>query len=93
MSAPLTFRRIILPQSIRSILPPATSDLVALFKDTSIASTIGFIELNKACLILAKSSQQYVEVFLVTAAVYLLMSVPLGYLSRRLEQRWGAHAA
>jgi polar amino acid transport system substrate-binding protein len=93
MSAPLTFRRIILPQTLRSILPPTTGDLVALFKDTSVASTIGLVELNKEFLILSKSSLQYVEIGLATAAIYLLMSVPLGYLSRRLEQRWGAHAA
>jgi polar amino acid transport system substrate-binding protein len=93
MSAPLTFRRIILPQALRSILPPTTGDLVALFKDTSIASAIGLVELNKEYLILSKSSLQYVEIGLATAALYLLMSVPLGYLSRRLEQRWGAHAA
>jgi polar amino acid transport system substrate-binding protein len=93
MPAPLTFRRIILPQALRSILPPSTGDLVALFKDTSIASAIGLVELNKEYLILSKSSLQYVEIGLATAAIYLLMSVPLGYLSRRLEQRWGAHAA
>src|SRR5262249_24767913 len=93
MPAPLTFRRIILPQALRSILPPTTGDLVALFKDTSIASAIGLVELNKEYLILSKSSLQYVEIGLATAALYLLMSVPLGYLSRRLEQRWGAHAA
>jgi polar amino acid transport system substrate-binding protein len=93
MPAPLTFRRIILPQALRSILPPSTSDLVALFKDTSIASTIGLVELNKEFFIMAKSSGQYIEIGLVTAALYLVMSVPLGLLSRRLEQRWGHPAA
>jgi polar amino acid transport system substrate-binding protein len=92
MPAPLTFRRIILPQALRSILPPTTGDLVALFKDTSIASTIGLVELNKEYLILSKSSLQFVEIGLATAALYLIMSVPLGLLSRRLEQRWGRHA-
>ena len=40
MPRALTFRRIILPQAIRTILPPMTSDFVALFKDTSIVSII-----------------------------------------------------
>ena len=92
MPAPLTFRRIILPQALRSILPPATGDLVALFKDTSIVSTIGLVELNKEFLILSRSSLQFVEIGLATAALYLLMSVPLGHLSRQLERRWGKHA-
>src|SRR5205807_7659232 len=93
MPATLTFRRIIFPQALRSILPPSTSDLVALFKDTSIVSTIGLVELNKEFLILSRNSLQFVEIGLITAALYLVMSVPLGYLSRQLEQRWGKHAA
>ena len=84
-----TFRRIILPQAIRVILPPSTNDLVALFKDTSIVSIIAVEELTKEYQVLAKSSLKYLEIGLVTAALYLIMSVPLGHLSRRLERRWG----
>ena len=83
------FHRIILPQAIRVILPPTTNDLVALFKDTSIVSIIAVEELTKEYQILAKSSLKYLEIGLVTAMLYLLMSVPLGYLSRYLERRWG----
>jgi polar amino acid transport system substrate-binding protein len=88
MSGPLTFRRIILPQAVRVLLPPMTNDFVALFKDTSIASAIALVELNKQYQILSKSSLKFVEIGLATAAIYLLMSVPLGHLSRYLEQRW-----
>jgi His/Glu/Gln/Arg/opine family amino acid ABC transporter permease subunit len=89
MSAPLTFRRIILPQAIRVILPPMTSDLVALFKDTSVVSIIAVVELSKEYQILTKSGGGYLQIGLATAALYLVMSVPLGYLSRHLEARWG----
>ncbi len=91
MSAPLTFRRIILPQAIRVILPPMTSDLVALFKDTSVVSVIAVAELSKQYAILTKSGGGYLQIGLATAALYLIMSVPLGYLSRYLEDRWGTH--
>ncbi len=89
MSRLHTFRRIILPQAIRVILPPMTNDFVALFKDTSIVSIIAVEELTKQYQILAKSSLKYLEIGLVTAVLYLIMSVPLGYLSRYLERRWG----
>ena len=89
MSRLHTFRRIILPQAIRVILPPTTNDFVALFKDTSIVSIIAVEELTKEYQILAKSSLKYLEIGLVTAVLYLMMSVPLGYLSRYLERRWG----
>jgi polar amino acid transport system substrate-binding protein len=89
MSRLHTFHRIILPQAIRVILPPSTNDMVALFKDTSIVSIIAVEELTKEYQILAKSSLKYLEIGLVTAVLYLIMSVPLGHLSRYLERRWG----
>ena len=89
MTRGLTFRRIILPQAIRVILPPMTNDFIALFKDTSLVSIIAVVELTKQYQILAKSTLQYAEIGLVTAVLYLMMSVPLGYLSRYLERRWG----
>jgi polar amino acid transport system substrate-binding protein len=89
MSRPLTFRRIILPQAIKFILPPMTSDFVALFKDTSIVSVLAVVELSRQYDRVSKQSMKYLEVGLATAALYLIMSVPLGYLSRYLEKRWG----
>jgi polar amino acid transport system substrate-binding protein len=89
MSATLTFRRIILPQALRMTIPPMTNDFVALFKDTSLVSVIGIVELTKQYQILSKSSLKYLEIGLATAALYLIMSVPLGHLARHLERRWG----
>ncbi len=89
MSRSLTFRRIILPQAIRVILPPMTNDFIALFKDTSLVSVIALVELTKQYQILAKSSMRYLEIGLATAILYLVMSVPLGHLARYLEKRWG----
>jgi polar amino acid transport system substrate-binding protein len=90
MSEALTFRRVIFPQAFRTALGPMTNDVVALFKDTSLVSVIAVRELTKEYLILSRSSLKFVELGLLTAALYLLMSVPLGYLSRYLERRWGA---
>jgi polar amino acid transport system substrate-binding protein len=88
MSAPLTFRRIVMPQALRVILPPMTNDFVALFKDTSVVSIIAVVELSTRYQILTKSAGGYVQIGLCTAALYLIMSVPLGHLSRYLEKRW-----
>jgi polar amino acid transport system substrate-binding protein len=88
MPASMTFSRIILPQAVRVILPPMTNDLVALFKDTSVVSIIAVVELSKEYQILTKSGGGYLQIGLTTAILYLVMSVPLGYLSRYLEGRW-----
>jgi polar amino acid transport system substrate-binding protein len=88
MSRLLTFRRIILPQAFRTILPPMTNDFVGLFKDTSIVSIIAVEELSKQYQMISKASLNYLETGLATATLYLVMSVPLGYLSRYLEKHW-----
>jgi polar amino acid transport system substrate-binding protein len=88
MPASMTFGRIILPQAVRVILPPMTNDLVALFKDTSVVSIIAVVELSKQYQILTKSGGGYLQIGLTTAALYLIMSIPLGHLSRYLERRW-----
>jgi polar amino acid transport system substrate-binding protein len=90
MSGPLTFRRIILPQAVRTILPPMTNDLVSLFKDTSVVSVIAVIDLSKRYQLITKEDPGvFLQAGVATAALYLLMSVPLGYLSRHLEKVWG----
>ncbi len=83
-----TFRRIILPQALQTALGPMTNDFVALFKDTSLVSVIAVRELTKEYMILSRSSLKFLELGLLTAALYLCMSVPLGYLSRYLERRF-----
>lgn len=90
MTRPMTFRRIIFPQAIRTALGPMTNDFVALFKDTSLVSVIAVRELTKEYRVLSTSSLKYLELGILTAVLYLAMSIPLGYLSRYLEKRWGA---
>jgi polar amino acid transport system substrate-binding protein len=89
MPGRLAFRRVIFPQALRTALAPMTNDFVALFKDTSLVSVIAVHELTKEYLILSRSSLKFVELGMLTAALYLAMSLPLGYLSRWLERRWG----
>ncbi|MBX7167585.1 MAG: ABC transporter substrate-binding protein/permease [Pirellulales bacterium] len=88
MADTTVFFRVILPQAMRMAAGPMTNDFVALFKETSLVSVIAVHELTKEYLILARSSLKFVELGLLTAALYLAMSIPLGYLSRYLEQRW-----
>ena len=89
MTETVAFRRIVFPQALRTALGPMTNDFVALFKDTSLVSVIAVRELTKEYLILSRSSLKFVELGLLTAGLYLAMSIPLGYLSRHLESRWG----
>lgn len=87
MSPLLAFRRIVLPQALRIALPPMTNDFVSLFKDTSVAFAISVWELATAYRELANASGEFMLLGAVVSAFYLLMSLPLAHLARRMEQR------
>ena len=81
-------RWVILPQALRVVLPPLANFGIALLKDTSVASIISAPELMLRARDLASSSFQPMEVFLLAAAIYLAMSLPVSFLTRRLETRF-----
>jgi polar amino acid transport system substrate-binding protein len=87
MSRGVALRRVIVPQAVRLVIPPVTNDFIALFKDTSICSVITVVELTKRYSILVNNTSAYLELMLVTATLYLLMSYPLSLLARRLENK------
>lgn len=78
---------VILPQAFRISLPGSTSNFISLFKDSSLCSTIGVVELTKQFNILAVSTWRVLELGLLTGLLYLMMSYPLSLLARRLERR------
>ena len=80
-------RHVLVPQAVRIVMPPVTSDFIALFKDTSVCSAITVIELTKRYSVLALSTGRIVELAVVTAVLYLCMSWPLAMLSRWFEAR------
>jgi len=87
MSRWLTIRRIIVPQATRLVIPPMTNDFIALFKDTAVCSVITVVELSKEYYIQARSTGSIIELGLLTAMLYLLMSYPLSIVASRLEKR------
>jgi len=76
------------PQAFRIALAPMTNDFVALLKDSSLVSVITVVELTKQTQIFATNIGSWLLPGLLCAAMYLMMSLPLGYLARRLEERW-----
>ncbi|MFM8535977.1 MAG: ABC transporter substrate-binding protein/permease [Acidimicrobiia bacterium] len=76
------------PQAFRLALAPMTNDFVALLKDSSLVSMLTVVELTKQTQIFATNLGSWVIPGILCALLYLLMSLPLGYLARRLEERW-----
>jgi polar amino acid transport system substrate-binding protein len=83
----MIYRRILIPQARRVVLPPVTNDFISLFKDSSLVSIIAIVELTKSYNMLAVSSMKFLELGLLTAALYLMMSLPLSLVSTRLERK------
>jgi polar amino acid transport system substrate-binding protein len=78
------------PQAFRIALAPMTNDFVALLKDSSLVSVLTVVELTKQTQIFATNLGSWVIPGSLCAAIYLLMSLPLGALARRLERQWKA---
>ena len=76
------------PQALRLALAPMTNDFVALLKDSSLVSVITVVELTKQTSIFAANIGSWVVPGALCAALYLVLSLPLARLARRLEKRW-----
>jgi polar amino acid transport system substrate-binding protein len=87
MSRKMALRRVILPQATRIVIPPVTNDFIALFKDTAVCSVISVVELSKQYYMQARSTGAIVELGILTALLYMLMSYPLSLIAAKLERQ------
>jgi polar amino acid transport system permease protein len=80
-------RYVIVPQAVRIAIPPTVGFLVQLIKNTSLAATIGFVELTREGQLTTAATYQPFTVYLVVAFLYFCMCFPLTQSSRILERR------
>ena len=76
------------PQAFRFALAPMTNDFVALLKDSSLVSVITVVELTKQTQIFAANIGSWLVPGLLCGALYLVLSLPLARLARRIEKSW-----
>lgn len=88
MTGAQTMRHIILPQTIRRVLPPLTNEAVALLKDSSLVSVVALSELMRVGKEIATTAGAPTTIYLAVAVLYLVMTLPLTSLVRNLESRW-----
>lgn len=84
-----TLRMVILPQAVRRILPPLTSQLVSLIKDTSLVSAIAVADLTMQAQVVIADTFLAFEIWLIVAALYLLLTLCVAVPARWLERRYG----
>ncbi|WP_342642227.1 amino acid ABC transporter permease [Rhodoligotrophos ferricapiens] len=83
----LAFRKVVLPQATRMVLPTLANYLISLFKDTSLASVVTVQELMFSGQIIAARNFQYFTVYTVTAILYFTVCYPAGLAVRALENQ------
>ena len=87
MSRWQAMRYIILPQALRTVLPPLGNELVAMLKDTALVSVLSVPELTYNARVRQSHTFEPMEVWTLAAMVYLVMTLTLSGLVRWVEQR------
>ena len=87
MSYSQAMRRVILPQAFRIAIPPVGSRMIALIKDTSLASTITVVELTRVADQVGASTFRYMEMFLIVGLFYWVINQILTIVQTILEGR------
>ena len=86
-----TMRYVILPQALRTILPPVGNEFIALLKDTSLVSILAVSDVLRRGREFASESFAYFETYTLIAVVYLIITLILSKLVGTMEERMGNH--
>src|SRR2546426_556887 len=82
-----SMRVVVLPQAIRNMVPSLVTQMIVLFKDTSLASIIGYVDLTKAAQIVNNREIKPFQIYIFIAIVYWLCTYSMSVFARRLERR------
>jgi len=88
-----TMGNVILPQAIRNMIPSLVTQFIVLFKDTSLASIIGMMDLTKAAQTVSERELRPFEMYLFIAVVYWAFTYSMSRFSRWLEVRMSPERA
>ena len=82
-----TMRYIIVPQAFKRVIPPLGNEFIALLKDSSLVSVIGFEELTRRGQLVIARTYGSLEIWTCVAIIYLLMTVTISRFVAYLERR------
>jgi len=87
LTLPQTYRYVILPMAFRIVLPPLTSEFMNIVKNSSVALTIGLLELTGRARAMQEFSFQVFEAFAAATLIYLLTNLVVVLGMRKLEAK------
>lgn len=83
-----TMRYIIVPQAFKRVIPPLGNEFIALLKDSSLVSVIGFEELTRRGQLIIAKTYGSLEILLSVAVIYLAMTLTISRFVAYLERRY-----
>ena len=87
MSRSLAMRKIVIPQTIRIVLPPIGNEFIALLKDSSLVSILAVSDLLRRGREFASTTFRYFESYTIVALIYLVMTLFFSRLVAIMEER------
>jgi glutamate/aspartate transport system permease protein len=87
LTLPQTYRSVLLPMAFRIILPPLTSEFLNVIKNSSVALTIGLLELTGRARAMQEFSFKVFEAFAAATVIYLITNMVVVMLMRALERK------
>jgi polar amino acid transport system permease protein len=85
--------KVVAPQALRLIIPPAGALFVSMLKDSSLVSIMGLWELNFLAQSYARATYHYMEMLITAALIYWALSIMFEVVQFRLECRFGKGVA
>ncbi len=82
-----TYRFVLVPQAFRIILPPLTSEFLNIIKNSSVALTIGLMELTARARAMQEFSFQVFEAFTAATVIYILVNIVVVFGMRWVERK------
>jgi len=86
MSQTQLYRRIVLPQAFRIVIPPIGNQFIAMMKDSSLVSVMSIWELSYRAQKIGRQNFRSLETFMVAAAFYWILTVVFQFLQGQLEE-------
>ena len=83
-----TMRYIIVPQAFKRVIPPLGNEFIALLKDSSLVSVIGFEELTRRGQLIIAKTYGSLEIWLSVAVIYLATTLTISRFVAYLERRY-----
>jgi glutamate/aspartate transport system permease protein len=87
LTMPQVYRHVLLPMGYRIVVPPLTSEFLTIFKNSSVALTIGVLELTAQARSISEYTFRTFEIFLLATVVYVLITLAVVLLMQFVEAR------